>query len=68
MADGKWQSPMAGLLDLKCLRPPLERASGANADKLRATAVGEATPDEWAALWMARAIMEAPNVPAQRPC
>jgi len=39
--------------------PALEIASGCNADELRATCPGnELTPDEWAALWMARAILE----------
>jgi hypothetical protein len=47
---------------LAAIIPALERASGADADELRATATGELTPDEWAALWMGRAIMEEPNL------
>jgi hypothetical protein len=39
--------------------PALEIASKCNADELRKTCpVIELTPDEWAALWMARAILE----------
>jgi hypothetical protein len=40
--------------------PALEIASKCRADDLRATCPGNSlTPDEWAALWMARAILEA---------
>lgn len=40
--------------------PALEIASKCKADELRATCPGNAlTPDEWAALWMAKAIVEA---------
>ena len=50
---------------LALIIPALERASGANADELRATVMGVLTPDEWAGLWMAHTIMEAPNEKAQ---
>ncbi len=40
--------------------PALEIASKCKADDLRSTCPGNSlTPDEWAALWMARAILEA---------
>lgn len=39
--------------------PALEIASKCQADELRATCPGnDLTPDEWAALWMSRAILE----------
>lgn len=39
--------------------PALEAASGCKADDLRALCPGNGlTPDEWAALWMARGILE----------
>ena len=40
--------------------PALERASGLNADQFRSLVQGDMTPDEVAALWMARAILEKP--------
>jgi hypothetical protein len=46
---------------LELIIPALERASGCNADELRATVMGVLTPDEWAALWMSYTIMESPN-------
>lgn len=44
---------------LDLLIPALEFASGCTARELRKTCPQtELTPDEWAALWMARAILE----------
>ena len=44
---------------LEAIIPALEAASGLNADEMRANCPDiELTRDEWAALWMARAILE----------
>jgi hypothetical protein len=45
--------------------PALEIASKCKAEDLRALCLGhDLTPDEWAALWMARAILEAHELPS----
>ena len=44
--------------------PALEIGSKCKADELRASCPGnELTPDEWAALWMAKAMIEAQGKP-----
>ena len=40
--------------------PALEKATGLKADDFRGLTTGDLTGDEVAALWMARAILEAP--------
>ena len=45
--------------------PALERASGLKADDFRRPSNGGLTGDEIAALWMSRAILEAPTEKAQ---
>lgn len=46
---------------LSSVIPALEKATGLNADDFRKLCPGtELTPDETAALWLARAIMEKP--------
>ena len=45
---------------LEAVIPALEKASGLKADDFRKHTVGTLTPDEVAALWLARCILEKP--------
>ena len=45
---------------LRLVIPALEKASGLKADDFRKHSVGNLTPDEEAALWLARCILEKP--------